>query len=46
MSVVHEVFVSVAHEVFVSVVHEVFVCQWLMRCLYVSGSRGVCVSGS
>ena len=29
---------SVVHEVFVSVVHEVFVCQWLMRCLYVSGS--------
>ena len=38
MSVAHEVFVSVAHEVFVSVVHEVFVCQWFMRCLYVSGS--------
>ena len=38
MSVAHEVFVSVAHEVFVSVAHEVFVCQWLMRCLYVSGS--------
>ena len=38
MSVAHEVFVSVAHKVFVSVVHEVFVCQWFMRCLYVSGS--------